>query len=402
MRTERTTPTERAEGPVTGTGPDGIVVIVDQCIPRPDQDSGSVRLSRVIDQLRELRRPVLFCPLDGQAPEPYATRLREQGVALLRDPAQQRRFLREQGHRIALALLCRPQPAIQLLGDLRDHAPHCRVVYDTVDVHFRRLSRQADLSAREGRADRFTLRAQAEATRALELLLVRESDTTLVVSDEERRLLTSLVPEADVRVLSNIHSRVGTGAPPAPGARVLFVGHYLHAPNVDAAQWLARDIMPLVRREVPEATLDLVGSAAPEAVTALAGQGVVVHGWVEDLAPLYARARVAVAPLRYGAGVKGKVGQALEYGVPVAGTSIAFEGMGLVHDRHVLAGDTARDLAGHIVRLVRDDELCARLTRAAAGQLAARFGPAHARAVLDDLLSPRATPPRADRPAVRI
>jgi glycosyltransferase involved in cell wall biosynthesis len=123
--------------------------------------------------------------------------------------------------------------------------------------------------------------------------------------------------------------------------------------------------MPLVRREIPEATLGLVGSSAPESVTSLAVEGVTVHGWVDDLTQVYARARLAVAPLRYGAGVKGKVGEALEHGVPVVGTAVAFEGMGLAHDRHVLVGETPADLAAEIVRLIRDDTLHGRLVRAA-------------------------------------
>lgn len=373
----------------------GVVLIVDHQLPTPDRDSGSLRLSRMIGQLVGLGREVLFFPSDGRAEPPYADPLRRQGVAVLADPGQQVRFLREQGHRIGLALLCRPQPALRLLGEIRDFAPGATVVYDTVDVHFRRLDRQAALAERDGRTDRFRLRAQAETTRALELLLVRESDATLVVSAEERDLLLSLVPDADVRVLSNIHLPAPGAAAPAAGARLLFVGHYQHAPNVDAARWLAREIMPLVRREVPGAVLDLVGSSAPEAVTSLAGDGVTVHGWVPDLGPVYARTRVALAPLRFGAGVKGKVGEALEHGVPVVGTSVAFEGMGLEHGRHVLVGDTAEAFAAQVVRLLRDDGLCRELVERAVPRLAARFGPAQARRTLLGLLGNTPAPAAA-------
>ncbi len=94
-----------------------------------------------------------------------------------------------QGHRITLALLCRPQPAIRLLGEIREHAPRCTVVYDTVDLHFRRLGRAADLAEEEHRTDRYALRAQAETSRALELLLTRSCDVTLVVSEDGRAVL---------------------------------------------------------------------------------------------------------------------------------------------------------------------------------------------------------------------
>ncbi|GGQ21464.1 glycosyltransferase [Streptomyces mutabilis] len=375
------------QGVPSATGAADVFLIVDQQLPSPDRDSGSLRLSRLIGELARLGPRVLFFPLNGRAEPRYKAVLGDLGAAVLADRRGQERFLREQGHRIGHALLCRPHPALELLGGIRDHAPDCLVVYDTVDVHFRRLGRQAGLAEERGRADRFKLRAQAETMRALELFLVGESDLTLVVSEDERDLLTSLVPGTDVRVLSNIHVPVAAPARPRNGARVLFVGHYRHTPNVDAAQWLAREIMPLVRREVPEAVLDLVGSSAPESVTGLAGGGVTVHGWVEDLAPVYARARVAVAPLRYGAGVKGKVGEAVEHDVPVVGTPVAFEGMGLEHDRHVLIGESPAELAAAVVRLLTDDALHTRLTRAATERVSARFSPERASAVLRDVLS---------------
>jgi hypothetical protein len=366
--------------------PGDAVLIVDYQLPTPDRDSGSVRLSRVIGLLRELDRPVVFFPLDGRAPQPYAARLRERGVAVVSDRAQQLRFLRDHGARLGLALLCRPDMAVQMLGEVRDHAPGCLVAYDTVDVHFRRLERQAALAEREGRPDRFRLRAAATTTRALELFLTGVCDVTLVVSEEERDLLAGLVPGARVEVLSNVHTPVGRPGPPPPGARLLFVGDYRHQPNVDAARWLCTEVLPLVRREVPTAVVDLVGGSAPAEVTALAGGAVVVHGWVGDLAPLYAGARMAVAPLRFGAGVKGKVGEAVERGVPVVGTTLAFEGMGLADGTDVLVGDTAAELAAQVVRLIRDDALWRRLVDAAGPVVAARLGPDAARATLRNLL----------------
>ncbi|MFD6679051.1 glycosyltransferase [Micromonospora parva] len=364
-----------------------LVLVVDHQLPTPDRDSGSLRLQRVIDELLALGRQVLFFPQNGTAERQYADRLRAAGVGVITDRRQQARFLADQGHRIGLALLCRPEPAVQMLARVRDAAPGCLVAYDTVDVHFRRLDRQAALATAQGSPDRYALRARADSMRAVELLLTRECDVTLVVSDEERHLLQELVPDAWVEVLSNIHRPARTTVRRAPTPRVLFVGNYLHEPNVDAARWLCTEIMPLVWAELPEVTVDLVGDAAPPTVRAMAGDRVTVHGWVPDLAPMYRQARVAVAPLRYGAGVKGKVGEAIEYGVPVVGTPIAFEGMGLVAGVDVLGGETAAELAGQLVRLLRDDELAGRLVATAGAGLSARFDAQVARGVLDRLLN---------------
>ncbi|MEV4274433.1 glycosyltransferase [Actinoplanes xinjiangensis] len=373
----------------------GPVLIVEHQAPSPDRDSGSLRLQRVIDELQALGHPVVFFPMRDTAGRAYTDRLRRRGVAVLTGRAAQARFLAEQGHLIGTAILCRPEPALQTLALIRDAAPQCVIAYDTVDLHHHRLHRQADLAFAEGAPDRYALRARAESTRALELMLVRECDVTLVVSEDERRLLEAEVPGADVDVLSNIHLPPGVNRGPVDGARILFVGNYLHQPNVDAALRLCTEILPAVRREVPDAVVDLVGDAAPPEVAALAGESVTVHGWVPDLGPLYAAARVAVAPLRYGAGVKGKVGEAVEHGVPVVGTPVAVEGMGLLPERDVLVGGTTAELAAQLVRVLRDDTIGVRLAASAGPALAARCGPGAARAALTRLVARRRNAPAA-------
>ena len=136
---------------------------------------------------------------------------------------------------------------------------------------------------------------------------------------------------------------------------VLFVGSFDHPPNVDAARWAAREIMPLVRERCPDAVLHVVGSNPTDQVRELAGPGVEVHGWVPDVAPMYARSRVTLAPLRFGAGVKGKVGESLAIGVPVVGTSVAVEGMHLTDGQEVLVADDAPGLADAVVQLLTDE-----------------------------------------------
>ncbi|MEU4160310.1 glycosyltransferase [Actinoplanes sp. NPDC026670] len=370
------------------------VLIVEHQAPSPDRDSGSLRLYRIIDELQAFGHQVVFFPMRDTADPVYADRLRGRGVAVLTGRARQSRFLSDQGHLFGTAILCRPEPALEMLASIRDVNPECVIAYDTVDLHHHRLSRQADLAFADGTPDRYTLRARAESTRALELMLVRECDVTLVVSEDERRLLLDEVPGADVDVLSNIHRPPGATRQPVTGARILFVGNYLHQPNVDAARRLCTEILPAVRREIPGAVVDLVGDAAPPELTALASDGVTVHGWVPDLGPLYAAARVVAAPLRYGAGVKGKVGEAVEYGVPVVGTPVAVEGMGLVPERDVLVGGTSGELAAQLVRVLRDDSLGPRLAASAGPALAARCGPGVARAALARLVARRRiTPP---------
>ncbi|MCX2731226.1 glycosyltransferase [Saccharopolyspora sp. NFXS83] len=365
-----------------------LVLVKDHQVPRPDFDSGSVRIRRLLEQFVELGARVVFFPGNHAKLQPYTTELQQAGVTVLPEPQLQQAFLAEAGSEITLAVLSRPQVAWSLVEELRTCAPQAVIAYDTVDVHFLRLQRQAALAGEQGEPDvEKSLRRKAFASREMELGLVRSCDVTLVVSEAEQELLGGLVPEADVRVLSNVHDvRDGTAHP--RGRRdVLFVGSFDHPPNRDAVLWAAREIMPLVREHCPDAVLHVVGSNPTDEVLALAGDGVDVHGWVQDLDALYASSRVTLAPLRFGAGVKGKVGESLGLGVPVVGTTLAMEGMHLKPEQDVLIADDAAGLAEAAVQLLTDDATWSRLSAAGKAGIAAQFGPDVSRAALTDLLS---------------
>lgn len=365
----------------------GLVLVVDHQVPAPDKDSGSVRISRLLDQLVALDQRVVFFVNNGALPEPYTEDLQQAGVTVLGSEQAQQEFLREAGRAVRLVLLSRPNVAWRYLEQVREAAPQALVCYDTVDLHYLRLGRQADLAERLGEADRAaTLRKRVSASRELELGLVRSTDVAVTVSRVERDLLRDEAPGAEVVVLSNVHLEQAPRSTPAGRSRLLFVGSYDHHPNVDAARWLAEEIMPLVRARVPDAMADLVGSNPTPEMLALSGPGVISHGWVPELAPLYAAARVTVAPLRFGAGVKGKVGESMGLGVPVVGTPVAFEGIDARSGTDVLVGSTAEELAEQIVRALTDDKLWQQLADGGRAAVAAQFGQDVARATLATLL----------------
>jgi glycosyltransferase involved in cell wall biosynthesis len=215
---------------------------------------------------------------------------------------------------------------------------------------------------------------------------VRAADLTLVVSEHERLLLRSLVPEADVRVLSNVHQPAGEVPGPQGRSGLLFVGSFDHLPNRDAARWMAREVLPLVHRRHPATVLHVVGSNPSPDVLELASETVEVHGWVPDLAPWHQRCRLSVAPLRFGAGVKGKVGEAMAAGLPTVCTPVAVEGMELLDGQHVLVADDASGFADRVVALLDDDILWRTVSDAGASVVVERFGPDIARAALQDVL----------------
>ena len=363
----------------------GMALVVEPVLPTPDRDSGSRRMAALLDEMRALGLSVYYAVGEHVTVSPYRQQLERRGVTVLESAGEQRRFLEEAGSRLRLVVLCRPGTAWKYLDDVYRWAPQATLVYDTVDLHGLRLHRQAVLE------DDPSLHHIARLMWIKERAVMRAADVTLVVSDVERELLARTVPDAEVRVLSNIHEPVVAEPALAGRGDIVFVGGYLHPPNVDAARWMVDEIMPMIWSQEPRARLVLIGSFMPPEIERLSSPRIEARGWVPDLATSYAGARVVVAPLRFGAGVKGKVAEAIEYGVPLVGTSIALEGVDFVDGRDVICADDAQAFADAVVRLMRDDELW--LSMAGRGQdvLRRQFSPARAREVLEDILSHRCT-----------
>jgi GT2 family glycosyltransferase/2-polyprenyl-3-methyl-5-hydroxy-6-metoxy-1,4-benzoquinol methylase len=375
----------RQRGPAGHRG--GLVLVADHQVPTPDRDSGSMRMHRLLLALVELGQRVVFFPINGATLQPYTEDLQHRGITVIPDTAEQEGFLREAGAALRLAVLSRPQVAWKLLESLRMHAPHCLASYDTVDLHFLRLQRHAELAMSTGdSATAHALGGQAVALRELELGLVRAADLTIVVSEYEQRLLRSLVPEADVRVLSNVHQIASEVPGPQGRHGLLFVGSFDHVPNRDAVCWMVREVLPLVHRHHPGTVLHVVGSNPSPDVRELASETVEVHGWIADLAPLHQRCRLSVAPLRFGAGVKGKVGESMAAGLPTVCTPVAVEGMGLMAGQDVLVAADPAGFADQVVALLDDDARWCAVSEAGARAIAERFGPDVAHAALQDML----------------
>lgn len=259
-------------------------------------------------------------------------------------------------------------------------APDLPIVFDTVDLHFVREERRAAFDGDARSAARY---------RALELDLVRRTAATVVVTEEERRVVAGEVPGAAVHVLPTIHlPRRGEGRPFAERRGLLFVGSFPFAANGDAALWFVEEVLPLVRRDLGDVPVHLVGPEPGARLRTLAKRqrGVHVPGWVPDLEPLYRECRVSIAPLRWGAGMKGKIGEALARGLPVVTTSIGAEGMDLEHGVEVLIADGAGAFAEAVVRLYRDEVLWHGLSDAGLRRVEAAWSPSAVRSRVAEIV----------------
>ena len=358
------------------------VLVIDALTPQPDRDSGSLRLVNLMRLLMEEGAHVVFVPANRSADGQYTAALQRMGVECWHAPYAARfpAWLREHGARFDVALVSRHYIAGEMLPLLRRYAPNARVLFDTVDLHYLRERRAAELAG-----DAAAMRA-AMRTRDLELALIHEADATLVVSEVERALLAIDATGADVRVLSNLHRETPPGPAWSQRDGLLFVGGFRHPPNVDAVLWFAREVLPRIRAVRPTLEFHCVGGDVPHEIARLAElPGIRIHGHVPDLQPLLDGARVSIAPLRYGAGVKGKVNQAMAHGLPVVATTAAVEGMHLRDGEDVLVADDAAAFADSVLRLHGDEALWARLSANGRDNVARHFSLDAARAVVREL-----------------
>lgn len=358
------------------------VLIVDATTPTPDQDSGSLRMVNLMRVLADLGCQTSFLPDNRAWVEGYTAALQELGVEALYSPyaADPIALLRERGREFDLIVLSRHYVAASYVGLVRLYAPQATLAFDTVDLHYLREQRAAELA---GKPD---LARHAAATRAQELKLIRECDVTFVVSPVEQELLAREAPGARVEVLSNVHEVYGCRRTYAQRRDLVFVGGFQHPPNTDAVEWFVHEVFPRLRAELPEANFHVIGSKVPDAIRALADERVLVHGFIEDIAPYMDGCRISVAPLRYGAGVKGKVNMAMSYGLPVVATSAAVEGMHVRDGEDVLVADDAAAFADQVLRLYRDEALWNRLSANGLANVERHFSFAAAREALRQVL----------------
>lgn len=359
--------------------------VVDVYMLTPDKESGSLRMLNLFTILQELGFKVTFAAANLEAPEPYVADLQKQGVEVLYRPyiTSIDQHLRAHGDDYQLVILSRADAAAQVMASARRYCRNARIVYDTVDLHFLREMRLADLTGNR------TARIVAEGRKRQELELIAQADTTLVVSTVERDLLIQEAPGADVRVISNIHRVYGSRKPFAERRDLFFIGAFAHPPNTDAVLWFCREIFPLVLEQEPEICFSVIGADPPAQIVALASEHVRILGYVPDVTAFFDGCRLSVAPLRYGAGVKGKINQSLAYGLPVVATTPAVEGMFLENGESVLIADEPWEFARQVVRLYRDPALWEMLSNKGLAVMEKHFGFASACCAVIDLINAR-------------
>jgi len=349
------------------------VLIVDHYVPQPDRDAGSRTLVAFIDVIQRLGFIVKFWPDNLWYDPIYTPQLQQCGVEVFYGPEYVGKFsecIQQSNDAITHVLLSRPHISINYLEAL-EKLPDVRVAYYGHDLHFDRLENEYAVNRKP------EVKVEADRFRAMETMIWAASDVVLYPSDDEVakiKLLDATCPAlaispyiyADVDRYRKRH--------PVPGQTILFVAGFGHPPNADAARWFVENVFPLVRKQHPGVELKLIGSNPSPEVKALAGDAIEVTGYVTDaqLLEYYATARVAVVPLRYGAGIKNKVVEAMAYGVPLVTTEVGAQGLeGL--DAIVPVTSDPVVFASHVCAVLTNDDIWRNVSQQGAGFVARRF-----------------------------
>ncbi|MFE1601978.1 glycosyltransferase [Methylobacterium sp. ID0610] len=266
-------------------------------------------------------------------------------------------LIARQGNSFSIFFLSRIHCGGNYYKAARKAAPEAKIIFNTVDLHHVREEREARLTD-----DRVSLN-RSYWTREREYYLSRMCDATIVVSSVEARIIADNVKGANVRVIPLLRDLTGRGRPFAERDGVGFIGGYRHTPNIDALLYLLTEIWPRVTTINDRLTLYVMGADLPASFRERNDHNVVYVGYVDDMAEAFGTLRVTTAPLRYGAGAKGKLVSSLLHGVPCVATPVAAEGMDLVSGQDVLVADDPAAFAAMICRLHDDPALWERVSR---------------------------------------
>jgi glycosyltransferase involved in cell wall biosynthesis len=338
-------------------------LICSNYMPQADLDSFTRRLLHFVEFLHEAGWSITCVAKNPQGVEQYAALLEELGVSVHVGFDEHVERLASE-NQFDVAILGFWYIAAEVIKTLRQYSPTTRIIVDSGDLHFLRQARRI---LRESPDELDVLDGKYASETVGELNAYAAADAVFAVSQKEADFVSDFVGDSlRAYVVPDCEELPRSSVPFAKRRGVLFLGNFQHYPNVEAVEFLCREVLtqfdPASLREHP---VYIAGNAMTSAVRKC-GEGlpfVRMLGWVPSIEPYFERVRVSILPLLHGAGTKRKMIQALAIGTPTVSTSIGAEGFALRDGEEVLIADDPIAFANAIARLLSDEELWERLTR---------------------------------------
>lgn len=324
-------------------------LFIDATTPTPDRDSGSIDAFNYMKILSELGFFVSFIPDNLIYFDDYSKNLQLNGIQVIYSPYIQsiEEFLKINHNSFDLIIISRYPIAKKYIPFLRYLKTNTKIIFNTVDLHFLRTEREAELKL-DPKLQKLSSHMKIE-----ELDLMKFSDYTLVVSNAEENLINQINPEIQISTISIPREIPGRINGFADRKDIVFIGGFHHQPNIDAVNYFLNEIWPLINDRKPEIRFLIVGSNIPDSFFDFENKfnNVVVKGFVQDLSEVFSTCKLSIAPLRFGAGVKGKIVTSLSYGVPCVATPLAIEGMGLVENIDIQIATSPEEFLDKVLEL---------------------------------------------------
>ncbi|WP_165760024.1 glycosyltransferase family 4 protein [Acetobacter cibinongensis] len=322
-------------------------LFIDDRVPDLTRDAGSCAIISHMRALKHLGFNCFFIPSIKSATLADEKQFAEWGITCLMPPfyTTPEDALKALGSGLDTVYLHRLSNGSNYSNLARMYASRAALIWSIADLASLRLQRQSRVENRP------EIMREAQRLEVHENMCAWSSDIVLTHSEKEKSLLNSRVSGAKVfvapwSVILKKFSKIDLKQP-----IITFIGHYAHAPNADAAKWLILEILPILKHYIPNVMCRLVGSELPHEIYTLKRESVEIIGHVESLEKILSDTAVCIAPLRFGAGIKGKVLESWAHGVPVAMTPIAAEG--IVDDSTSLWSLCVRDTPEALAQLVR-------------------------------------------------
>ena len=328
------------------------ILVVDHYVPQFDKDAGSRTVYGYLKLLVQLGYNVKFIGDNFFRSEPYTRVLQNLGIEVLYGNKMflnWKSWLKENEPYIDYVLLNRPHIAIKYIDFMKENM-HAKILYYGHDLHMLRLEREKELTGNEN------LQSEIDHFKKMEETLFEKADYSYYPSQVEVDYLKQRYPGKNFGLLQSFMFESGPFEEHDNRHDLMFIGGFGHTPNVDAVLMFAKEVFPLVKEAIPDIKWHVVGSNATDEVKALASNSIIVHGFVsdEELTELYNQTALVVAPLRYGAGIKGKIVEAMDHCVPVVTTTCGAEGIDEA-EKALAIEDDPKKMAELIVALYGDE-----------------------------------------------